>query len=80
MCFPSCDRAREADVDEIACLIDFGVPIEATLRGLATSTMLCTVANRTAEFGDLTGYVEINAFGRQCSQRWRRMLSVEIVF
>jgi hypothetical protein len=28
------ERARAADVDEIACLIDFGVPVEATLCGL----------------------------------------------
>jgi natural product biosynthesis luciferase-like monooxygenase protein len=31
---PVVDRARDADVDEIACLIDFGVPTEAALRGL----------------------------------------------
>ncbi|SDT80731.1 MupA/Atu3671 family FMN-dependent luciferase-like monooxygenase [Actinoplanes derwentensis] len=28
------DRARRADVDEIACLIDFGIPAEAALHGL----------------------------------------------
>ena len=31
---PVVERARAADVDEIACLIDFGVPVEAALRGL----------------------------------------------
>lgn len=27
-------RAAQADVDEIACLIDFGIPVDATLAGL----------------------------------------------
>ncbi|MEU9856326.1 MupA/Atu3671 family FMN-dependent luciferase-like monooxygenase [Streptomyces sp. NPDC047974] len=31
---PVVERAREAGVDEIACLIDFGVPVDAALSGL----------------------------------------------
>ncbi len=31
---PTVERIRAAGVDEIACLIDFGIPVEATLRGL----------------------------------------------
>lgn len=32
---PVVERVREAGVDEIACLIDFGVPVDAALSGLA---------------------------------------------
>jgi natural product biosynthesis luciferase-like monooxygenase protein len=33
-CLETVDRCKGADVDEIACLIDFGVPVEQTLEGL----------------------------------------------
>lgn len=43
---PVVERARAADVDEIACLIDFGVPTEAALRGLAHLDELRAAASR----------------------------------
>src|SRR5207244_3139314 len=33
-CLEIVDRCKTADVDEIACLIDFGVPVELALQGL----------------------------------------------
>jgi natural product biosynthesis luciferase-like monooxygenase protein len=50
---PVVARAREAGVDEIACLIDFGVPSEATLRGLEHLDKLRTAAN-LAELSDIS--------------------------
>lgn len=50
---PVVARAREADVDEIACLIDFGVPIGATLRGLEYLDTLRTAASR-AEMSEIS--------------------------
>ncbi|MFE2560550.1 MupA/Atu3671 family FMN-dependent luciferase-like monooxygenase [Streptomyces sp. NPDC059352] len=43
---PVVERAREAGVDEIACLIDFGVPIDAALSGLARLDELRTAVDR----------------------------------
>jgi len=43
---PVVRRARDADVDEIACLIDFGVPTETALRGLEQLDVLRTAASR----------------------------------
>ncbi|GEN09771.1 non-ribosomal peptide synthase domain TIGR01720/amino acid adenylation domain-containing protein/natural product biosynthesis luciferase-like monooxygenase domain-containing protein [Myxococcus fulvus] len=33
-CGPVVERVRKLDVDEVACLVDFGVEVEATLEGL----------------------------------------------
>ncbi|WP_342381798.1 amino acid adenylation domain-containing protein [Myxococcus stipitatus] len=33
-CAPVVERVRSLDVDEVACLVDFGVEVEATLEGL----------------------------------------------
>ncbi|HZI11501.1 MAG TPA: amino acid adenylation domain-containing protein, partial [Myxococcus sp.] len=33
-CAPVVERVRKLDVDEVACLVDFGVEVEATLEGL----------------------------------------------
>lgn len=43
---PVVDRARDADVDEIACLIDFGAPVEAALGGLEHLDRLRIAADR----------------------------------
>jgi hypothetical protein len=45
---PVVDRARDADVDEIACLIDFGAPVEAALGGLEYLDRLRIAADRAS--------------------------------
>lgn len=43
---PVVERVREAGVDEIACLIDFGVPVDAALSGLAHLDELRAVVDK----------------------------------
>jgi len=47
-CLETVDRCKAADVDEIGCLIDFGVPVEMTLQGLQRLNDVRTRSNPTA--------------------------------
>ncbi|MFJ5833651.1 hypothetical protein [Streptomyces sp. NPDC093089] len=58
---PVVERAREAGVDEIACLVDFGLPVDAALSGLPRIGELRDVV------ADREGQRSADASGRQPS-------------
>lgn len=50
-CLAMVDRVVESDVDEVACLIDFGVDADSTLAGLPRLAELKTMCETGAELG-----------------------------
>ena len=52
-CLPMVERLKDAGVDEIACLIDFGVPSDVVLASLPRLDELKQLANRPSEDEDV---------------------------
>src|SRR5438552_5173294 len=52
-CLPMVERLKDAGVDEIACLIDFGVPSDVVLSHLPRLNELRQLANRESEDEDV---------------------------
>ncbi|QRO01836.1 LLM class flavin-dependent oxidoreductase [Archangium violaceum] len=77
-CLPMIARLRELGVDEIACLIDFGVDVESTLTGLRTLNELrerCTRREEPEDIPSLIARHEVTHF--QCTPSMLRMLLME---
>ncbi|HEX2094413.1 MAG TPA: MupA/Atu3671 family FMN-dependent luciferase-like monooxygenase, partial [Longimicrobiaceae bacterium] len=51
-CLAMVDRVVESDVDEVACLIDFGVDVDSTLAALPQLDELKTMCAQGAELGE----------------------------
>ncbi|MEM7288660.1 MAG: MupA/Atu3671 family FMN-dependent luciferase-like monooxygenase, partial [Actinomycetota bacterium] len=71
------DRIRDNDIDEVACLIDFGVPTDVVLDNLPHLDRLRAATNATAEDADesiasLIGRHDVTHF--QCTPSMARML------
>lgn len=69
------DRVRAADIDEIACLIDFGIPTDAVLEGLHDLAELkdaLTVANAPSTLPDLVARHGVTHL--QCTPSMAQML------
>ncbi|MFY1828316.1 MupA/Atu3671 family FMN-dependent luciferase-like monooxygenase [Myxococcus fulvus] len=78
-CLPLIDRLRELGVDEVACLIDFGMDVDATLAGLETLNALkarCTRPQMAPEdIPSLIAAHDVTHF--QCTPSMLRMLLLE---
>ncbi|QSQ14850.1 MupA/Atu3671 family FMN-dependent luciferase-like monooxygenase [Myxococcus landrumensis] len=78
-CLPMIERLRELGVDEVACLIDFGVDTESTLAGLRTLDALrerCTRAEEPEE--DIPALIARHGVTHfQCTPSMLRMLLME---
>ena len=78
-CLPMVARLRELGVDEVACLIDFGVDVESTLHGLRTLDALrerCTRPEEESE--DIPALIARHGITHfQCTPSMLRMLLME---
>ncbi|WP_223750323.1 MupA/Atu3671 family FMN-dependent luciferase-like monooxygenase [Myxococcus sp. XM-1-1-1] len=78
-CLPLIDRLRELGVDEVACLIDFGMDVDATLAGLETLNALkerCTRPPSAPE--DIPSLIAAHGVTHfQCTPSMLRMLLLE---
>ncbi|WP_426747527.1 MupA/Atu3671 family FMN-dependent luciferase-like monooxygenase [Myxococcus faecalis] len=76
-CLPLIDRLRELGVDEVACLIDFGMDVDATLAGLETLNALKERCTRPAP-EDLPSLIAAHGVTHfQCTPSMLRMLLLE---
>ena len=62
-CLRTIARLREAGVDEVGCLIDFGIDAETTLAGLRELAALKTIAEEPAEGRDFSLPAQIARHG-----------------
>jgi natural product biosynthesis luciferase-like monooxygenase protein len=77
-CLPMIDRLRELGVDEVACLIDFGVDVESTLAGLRTLNALRERCTRREESEDIPALIARHGVTHfQCTPSMLRMLLLE---
>jgi natural product biosynthesis luciferase-like monooxygenase protein len=79
-CLEIVDRCKAADVDEIACLIDFGVPVELALEGLRALNDVRVRSNQalSASVQDYSLLTQIKTHGvthLQCTPSLARMLA-----
>ncbi|TSC24556.1 LLM class flavin-dependent oxidoreductase [Corallococcus sp. Z5C101001] len=78
-CLPLIDRLRELGVDEVACLIDFGVDVDSTLAGLRTLNALREQCSRPQEESeDIPSLIARHGVTHfQCTPSMLRMLLLE---
>lgn len=73
------DRLKEMGVDEVACLIDFGVDVDSVLNSLPRLNELRVHANQqnvTEDYSIATQAIKHNATMMQCTPSMMRMLSL----
>lgn len=79
-CMPMIERVKEMDVDEVACLIDFGIETDSVLAGLDQLTALKARANAEPAYEDYSLSSQAERCGAtlmQCTPSMMGMLSLD---